>query len=187
MASIESAKAPANTDTHLWEGRHPERIGAPRLVYLDNLRSLVIFLVIVVHSASTYSGIAKWYYQEVSYDQMRFVDFAVYGTISSYAQAWFMGLMFFIAAYWAAKSLPRYGAAAFMKGRLLRLGVPLLFYDLVISPLIIIVIVADGIPRSFEAICYNYFFYIKTFDWANSAGPLWFAEALLIFCAIYTL
>ncbi|MDR1135118.1 MAG: acyltransferase [Clostridiales Family XIII bacterium] len=155
-----------------------------RMAYFDNLRSLVIFLVIVVHAASTYSGIGTWYYQEVEYKDLHFVDYAVYGTVSSFAQAWFMGLMFFIAAYWAANSLQKHGTVKFLKSKFLRLGVPLLAYVLVILPFTRFVIVADD-GRTWEAIkdaCIDYY---QTFRWLKAAGPLWFVEALLIFCIIY--
>ena len=32
-----------------------------RFAYLDNVRSLVIFLVVAMHSAVTYSGMGGWY------------------------------------------------------------------------------------------------------------------------------
>ncbi|HUI72529.1 MAG TPA: hypothetical protein VL354_18560 [Spirochaetia bacterium] len=38
--------------------------GTKRLRYLDNLRSLVIFFVAVMHSDVTYSGVGGWYYTE---------------------------------------------------------------------------------------------------------------------------
>ena len=41
-------------------------LAARRLGYLDNLRSFVIFLVIVTHTMVTYSGLGGWYYKEIN-------------------------------------------------------------------------------------------------------------------------
>lgn len=35
--------------------------GNRRLLYLDNIRLLVILLVVVVHAGMTYSGSGRWY------------------------------------------------------------------------------------------------------------------------------
>ena len=36
----------------------------PRLAYIDNLRWLMIVLVVLVHVCVTYSGLGSWYYKE---------------------------------------------------------------------------------------------------------------------------
>jgi glucans biosynthesis protein C len=158
-----------------------------RMSYLDNLRSLVIFLVVVMHSNVTYSGLGGWYYTEgraAALDAPSLLAFGLYG---SYTQAWFMGVLFFLAAYFAARSLAKRGPGAFMRERLFRLGVPLLAYMLVIAPFINYLLMDyDGVRERFSIGKY-YLVYLRSFDWLGSTGPLWFVEALLIFCAPYAL
>ncbi|GHV84908.1 hypothetical protein AGMMS50230_05160 [Spirochaetia bacterium] len=113
----------------------------PRFIYVDNLRSFVIILVILMHSAVTYSGIGGWYYKEGLQENLPIIEMALFGIMQSFTQAWFMGILFFISAFLAAKSFAKRGPGAFIKERLLRLG---------------------------------------------STGPLWFVEALLLFCLLYT-
>ena len=156
-----------------------------RLGYLDNLRSLVIFLVVVMHSNVTYSGIGGWYYKEgnpASLDMVSRILFALYG---SFTQAWFMGILFFLAAFFAARSLAKRGPAAFAKERLFRLGVPLLIYMFVIDPFVGYFIMNYGNIREHLTFLQAYLEYLGSFRWIGSTGPLWFVEALLLFSLPY--
>ncbi len=156
-----------------------------RLGYLDNLRSFVIFLVVVTHSMVTYSGIGSWYYTEntmASLGPASRLLFALYG---SFTQAWFMGILFFLAAFFAARSLAKRGPAAFAKERLFRLGVPLLIYVFVIDPFIQYFIMNYGNIREHSNVLRFYLDYLSSFRWIASTGPLWFVEALLVFSLAY--
>ena len=66
-----------------------------RLAYLDNMRSLVIFLVVAMHSAVTYSGFGGWYYIEGSPEDLSLFEMVFFGLFQSHAQAWVMGALFF--------------------------------------------------------------------------------------------
>jgi peptidoglycan/LPS O-acetylase OafA/YrhL len=156
-----------------------------RLGYLDNLRSLVIFLVVVMHSNVTYSGMGSWYYTEgnpAHLDTVSAILFALYG---SFTQAWFMGILFFLAAFFAARSLAKRGPAAFAKERLFRLGVPLLIYMFVIDPFIGYFLMDYGNVREHFTFLQAYLEYLGSFRWIGSTGPLWFVEALLLFSVLY--
>ncbi len=159
--------------------------GTKRFAYLDNLRSFVIFLVVVMHSNVTYSGYGGWYYKEGNPDDLGILSKLVFGLYGSFTQAWFMGLLFFLAAYFAAKSLAKRGPAAFVKERLFRLGIPLLVYIFVIDPFIGYFIMNYGNIRSHFGAGQAYLQYLTSFNWIGSTGPLWFVEALLIFCLPY--
>lgn len=158
-----------------------------RFAYLDNLRSWVIFLVVACHSMVTYSGFGSWYYKEgmpALLDPISLILFGIYG---SFTQAWFMGILFFLAAVFATRSLAKRGPAAFIKERLFRLGVPLLIYALVIDPFInYFLINRGGIPTPAN-LATAYLNYLTSFGWVGSTGPLWFAEALILFSLAYTL
>lgn len=158
-----------------------------RLVYADNLRSFVVFLVVVMHSNVIYSGMGRWYYTEGNFAGLDVVSRTVFGLYGSFTQAWFMGLLFFIAGYFAAKSLRKKGTFSFIKERLFRLGVPLLVYVFIIDPLMVyFYIKRDGL-FFYEFVSYPDFYagMIKGMFFLGATGPLWFAEALLIFCGVY--
>ena len=156
-----------------------------RFAYLDNVRSFVIFLVIAMHSAVTYSGDGGWYYKEGSPEMLSLFERVVFGLFQSSLQAWFMGALFFISAFFAAKSLAKRGATQFLKERFFRLGLPLLIFIFFISPFIYFVLMGIGKEYSFIS---NYTHYLMNFNWlAGSTGPLWFVEALLLFCIIYVI
>jgi len=153
-----------------------------RFEYLDNLRSLVIILVITIHSAVTYSGFGGWYYVEGSPEKLSIFGMVFFGFLQSFLQAWTMGLLFFISAYFATKALAKRGPFNFIKERLFRLGLPLLLYIFIISPIIIYVLLRFYFENNFLE---NYIQFIVNFRWLGATGPLWFVQVLLIFCIIY--
>jgi hypothetical protein len=92
-------------------------------------------------------------------------------------QAFFMGMFFLLAGYYTPPSLARKGLMRCAQDRLLRLGVPLLVYGLLIGPITIAMARAkdwDGFVDILIRLPSK-----GTFNW----GPLWFAQALLIFTA----
>jgi len=155
-----------------------------RFAYLDNVRSLVIFLVIAMHSAVTYSGMGGWYYKEGSPDRLSTLELVSFGFFQSSLQAWSMGILFFISAFLATRALAKRGSVNFIKERLFRLGVPLLVYVFIVSPFNIFVLRGHYAQYTLVE---NYIRYIKTFWWLSSTGPLWFAQVLLVFCIMYVI
>jgi glucan biosynthesis protein C len=109
----------------------------------------------------------------------------IFGLYGSFSQAWFMGILFFLAAFFATKSLAKRGPAAFVRERLFRLGVPLLIYMFVIDPFIGYFLMDYGNVRERAGFLQAYLEYLGSFRWIGSTGPLWFVEALLLFCLPY--
>jgi surface polysaccharide O-acyltransferase-like enzyme len=153
-----------------------------RFAYLDNIRSFVIILVVFVHSMITYSGMAKWYYTEATAANLNLVESTIFSFLVLFNQAWFMGILFFLSAVLAAKSLKKRNPWKFVKERLFRLGIPLLLYIFIIEPFINFIILKRNDAYS---LAYNYTHYIISFEWIGGTGPLWFVEILLLFCIIY--
>jgi peptidoglycan/LPS O-acetylase OafA/YrhL len=155
------------------------------LAYLANLRFFVVVLVVGMHSNVTYSGLGGWYYTEVDSDDLSLaetVPFALYGT---FTQAWFMGCLFFIAGVLAAGSLARKGRRGFVLERLLRLGVPLMLYVLLITPFIGWVLIDSPEARPSTSLLSAYGDYLTSWDWVGGTGPMWFVEALLLMSVAY--
>jgi len=155
-----------------------------RLAYLDNVRSLVIILVITIHSAVTYSGFGGWYYVEGSPRKLSVFGMIFFGLLQSFLQAWTMGALFFISAYFATKALAKRTSYNFVKERLFRLGLPLLIYVFIISPIIMFVIRGFYSKNIFWG---NYILFLTKFLWIGATGPLWFVQVLLILCIIYAI
>jgi surface polysaccharide O-acyltransferase-like enzyme len=148
-----------------------------RLAWIDNLRVMVIILVVFLHSAVTYSGLGGWYYKEN--EQVDMLSMIIFAFFQTFTQAYFMSLLFLVSGYFTALSLERKGAKQFLTGRLKRLGIPLLLFIFLIQP------VAVKLAYPDLDILDWYIGGIKSLDFLGWTGPLWFVEALLIFTVIY--
>jgi len=156
----------------------------PRLDFIDNLRWLMIVLVVSMHAAVTYSHLGSWYFMEdPKPGQLVMLLFAYY---QMGLQAFFMGFLFLIAGYFVPKAFDRKGSGKFLGDRFVRLGIPSLFFMLVVHPFTVYWLLHDyyKIHASSTA---AYLVFLKTFRWVGSSGPMWFAVALLLFCAVYAL
>jgi surface polysaccharide O-acyltransferase-like enzyme len=146
---------------------------------IDALRAAVTLLVVFHHTAITYGAIGGWYYQEIAPSKSPSSLLLVLFCTAN--QAWFMGLFFLLAGYYTPPAYERHGTVGFVRERLLRLGIPLVFYFLILHPITVaLALTASG--RSFVG--------VFTYLWSHGKfepGPLWFAEALLIFVAVWLL
>jgi len=151
-----------------------------RLAYLDAIKVLLVVGVIAMHSAITYGLDGSWYLE--SYEKMAgpVVD-AITGLLGI---GWLfgLGLFFLIAGRLTAPSLDRKGPARFAKERLIRLGIPLVAYTLIVSPPLEYVSYRenDGGTQAFWP-------FVREQVWHLAPGPTWFLEALLAFTLAYVL
>jgi hypothetical protein len=96
-------------------------------------------------------------------------------------QSFFMGMFFFISAFFIVPSLQRKGFGKFITDRLLRLGFPLLVFYFLLNPLT--VFIRNWFIRGEDPTFGDYL----VNGWARGFGPLWFVEALLLFTFIFLL
>lgn len=137
-----------------------------RMFYLDNLRVAVIILVIAHHVGQAYGPTGGWWpIQEEARS-------ALLGPFFTVNRSFFMSLFFMISGYFTVMSFRSRGGRAFLKDRLLRLGIPALIFGLIMVPMRLFVFVSDGEKPSVFPI---------------DVGHLWFLEHLLIFSAGYVL
>jgi glucan biosynthesis protein C len=157
-------------------------LAGARFAFIDNLRILLVVLLILHHLAVTYGGEGSWYYYEGQADTITTMVLTLFVVVN---QAFFMGFYFLIAAYFVPRSLERKGGKQYLKERFLRLGVPLAFQLLVMGPLLNygLAINVWGFEGSLWAYMGEYAKYYRGLD----TGPLWFVEALLIFSLVYAL
>ncbi len=153
-----------------------------RLFFIDNLRILLITLVIILHLSITYGGAGGWYYNESQPDTISFVVLTWNNTTN---QAFFMGFLFLISGYFTPGSYDRKGSWGFLRDRLMRLGIPMLCYDFVIGPLLVYPLIRVGAWKSSDTYPDFLAGYYTSFH--IGTGPLWFVETLLIFAIFYIL
>jgi peptidoglycan/LPS O-acetylase OafA/YrhL len=153
-----------------------------RAYYIDRIRVVLTALVVLHHSAITYGAPGGWYYRELpTTASLTGILFTLFVSTN---QAYFMGFFFLIAGYFTPASYDRKGAGRFFVDRLVRLGIPLAVYGVLLDPLTNSIERAWGRPpATAEPFLPDLIHRIFTADWNN--GPLWFAQALLIFSAVY--
>jgi fucose 4-O-acetylase-like acetyltransferase len=147
-----------------------------KLFYIDNIKILLTILVILHHLFIAYNSSEGWYYSEKTNIEGARIPMTILISIN---QSFFMGFFFLLSAYFTDDSYNRKGASKFIKDRLLRLGIPLLFYSFILSP--------------FLSYLVNYFAkeehitFLQYLSGYNDyeTGVTWFIAALLLFILIY--
>lgn len=151
-----------------------------RLPYLDNLKILLVVGVIAVHSAVTYGFDGTWYLE--SYDEMASGLVDALTVVIVIGWLFGLGLFFLIAGRLSSPSLDRKGPGRFARERLVRLGVPVLAYVLLISPAL-----EYFHYRENEGGTRGFLPFFGDQVWNLGPGPTWFLEALLAFSLGYAL
>ena len=159
-----------------------------RLFYIDNLRILLVILVILFNLALLYGsqlGDRPYHEGQLPGKIQSIIESILYLSFFAVTESFFMGFFFMISGYFTPGSYDRKGAWPFFKDRLLRLGIPLLFFIIFIHPAMgyAIALSTKGFAGSFLDFLA---LYIGNYSVLGS-GPLWFLEALLIFNAAYVL
>jgi glucans biosynthesis protein C len=151
-----------------------------RLAYLDNLKVLLVVGVIAVHTGVTYGFDGTWYLE--SYDEMAAGLVDALTVLIVIGWLFGLGLFFLIAGRMSGPSLDRKGPMRFARERLIRLGLPVLVYVLVVSPAL-----EYFAYRENEGGMRGFWSFFGDQIWHLGPGPMWFLEALLAFSLGYAL
>ena len=116
-----------------------------KIFYIDNLKVILIILVVLHHTFITYGAPGGWYYMQKTTHQGALIPMTLFVAVN---QSFFMGFFFFLSAYFIRPSYQKKGASRFVKDRLIRLGIPLIFYSFINNHL-----------RQFINHHYNYYCY----------------------------
>ncbi|MEI8412881.1 MULTISPECIES: acyltransferase family protein [unclassified Kribbella] len=152
-----------------------------REVYLENLKVVAIAVIIALHGLLSYAGsFDVWWYTEVREVSLSAVTEAVLFVVVGPFGLLVIPLLFLVAGQLTVPSLERRGAAAYVRSRLLRLGVPFVVYVVLVQPPVVYALehrlgVASGS-------------YVREFLGEPAQldmGPLWFVGVLLIFSLLY--
>jgi glucan biosynthesis protein C len=103
----------------------------PRLVYIDNLRTVLITAVVLGHLSGSYVLDADWMYVESG--KVGVVASILGPFIIVILVTFAMGLFFQIAGYFTPPAYDRKGSKQFLLDRFKRLGIPWLFYEIFIG------------------------------------------------------
>jgi len=151
----------------------------PKIGYVDNLKVVLTVLVIMHHAFITYGAPGGWYLTEKTTFKPALIPMTLFVAIN---QAFFMGFFFFLSAYFTESSYNKKGALKFLGDRLKRLGIPLVFYSFILSP-----VLSYLVYRFAEGNNITYLQYLGGFhSWINF-GVLWFVAALLLFSVLYVI
>jgi len=139
-----------------------------RLAFFDNLRVVLITVVIAHHVGQAYGPTGGWWpVQEPT-------QAAILGPFFMVNRSFGMSLFFLIAGYFTVMACDIHGPRAFLKSRLLRLGLPLLAFSLLVLVLQVFV-----------------FGPLETGElgavWPINVLHLWFVQHLLIYSVVYGL
>lgn len=156
---------------------------AGRLLYIDNMRTMLIVLVIVGHMAITYGApLGEWYYHEAGTVS---TVFAILTTLLlGIGASFLLGLFYLISGYFTPGPYDRKGPGAFLADRLKRLGLPLLVYAVVINPVVKYMEARHG---GFQGSIAQYVAARLPDLTTASISVLWFVELLLAFSLVYAL
>lgn len=148
-----------------------------RLLFLDNLRILLICGVLVMHLNVTYGPVGPWMYHDPQAPDIFTSAFLT--VLDGIGIACGMGLFFLLAGYFTPRSYDRKGGAAFVRDRLIRLGLPWLVYALLLQPLTYYI--AYGRSISFWSFYTTWYLQLGSI----ADGVIWFVELLLFFSLLY--
>ncbi len=155
---------------------------------LNNLRGLVILIVLAFHSVLAYLGSlgpSPFAFDAAPYEWRAFpiVDshrWFGFDLFCAWQDVYLMALMFFLSALFTWSSLKRRHVAKFLSGRLQRLGVPYLVGVFLIMPLA--VYPSYRVTAADPSVAAYLHHYLALPFWPN--GPLWFIWQLLAFAMV---
>ncbi|MFW9843668.1 MAG: acyltransferase family protein [Candidatus Thorarchaeota archaeon] len=155
-----------------------------RIFYVDNIRIYLTVLVILHHITIGYGGSGGWLVNESDFytiDSLTIILFTLFNTIN---QSYFMAFFFLLAGFFTPRSFEKKGGKTFSKDRLVRLGIPLVIYAALVSPITEFIVrnYAYAQNWTFEEIIAN-----RINNIAIGVDHLWFLLALLFFAGFYVL
>jgi glucan biosynthesis protein C len=157
-----------NTDSRTMAGTPISVPISTRMAFFDNLKVLMMIVVIVHHVGQAYGPIGAWWpVQEPTRAKILAPFFMV-------NRCFGMSLFFMIAGYFTARSCDKSGPAGLVRNRLQRLGVPLLGFSLL---MILLQVFLFGLLQTGEL----------GPIWPIDVIHFWFVQQLLLYSLGYAL
>lgn len=146
-----------------------------RLLFIDNLRACLTILVVAHHAAQPYGPTGgAW---PIANPERA----AILGPFFAVNAAFFMGLFFLISGYCLPAAYDSKGIQQFLLTRFQRLGIPLVFFSLLVFPIVLYRLDAPSV--SFFAFIMQAYLHPLKIEVAH----LWFLVHLLFYAVCYSL
>lgn len=152
-----------------------------RQVWVDNLKVLLITLIIAIHGVLSYAGTVEvWTYTEYREVTLHPATEGVLFILVAPFGFFLIALLFLVAGLLTPGSVAHKGVGRFARDRLLRLGVPFAVFVLLLEPTLTYLLEhpLGAAPGSWTE---EYLGAEKALD----TGPLWFVGVLLIYSLAY--
>jgi hypothetical protein len=151
-----------------------------RVAYLDNLKVLLVAGVIFGHAWAGYADLGSWAYTDAREVTLAPVTQSVLEALLGPFALFVMGFFFLVAGLLTPGSVARKGPGRFARDRMLRLGLPLLVFVLVLWPMV--VYVKDRVAGRPAGPFWSAFARAVR---APDPAHLWFVEVLLLYSLGY--
>lgn len=144
-----------------------------RINYIDNIKIAITFLVVSHHAGQAYGNTGGvWLVTEST--KLEFLS-----SFFFLNAAYMMGFFFFVSGYFMYFSVARKNTAIFLKDRIRRLGIPLLFFMFVIFLPLHYFLSENKV--NYFAFMYDYYLNKPPL----AVGHLWFVASLLVYTFIF--
>jgi fucose 4-O-acetylase-like acetyltransferase len=152
-----------------------------RLLYVDNLKAILITAIIAGHAVAGYGALALWSYGDVREVTLSpLMETALLALVAPFGLC-MIPLLFLIAGLFTPASVRRKGPGGYARDRLLRLGVPFAVFTLLLWPVLLYALYRPlgNAPGSYWAE------FVGTAEESLDTGYFWFVGDLLIFSLVY--
>ena len=151
-----------------------------RIHWMDNLRTVIIFLVVLYHVGGVYESAGLWksFWIVSDTDTLSWV-----GIMGIIIDIFIMPTMFFISGYLTPPALEKKSTWAFLKGKFRRLMVPWVIAVLTLIPLYkVVFLYSRNLPQE----AWTTYFHFSQGN-ISSQNWLWFLPLLFVFNILYLL
>jgi len=158
-------------------GATASRVHRERRGDIDNLKVTLVAGVILTHAVLTYADAGDWFYQEKNLGELVTLVVFLPGLVGA---LFAMGLFFLVAGWFSPPALERKGPWRFSQDRLLRLGLPLVAFMVLVTPFVneLVAYQTEDLHRPVLPFYRHLIGHLDT-------GPLWFLAVLLLFSLGY--
>jgi glucan biosynthesis protein C len=154
-----------------------------RVEFLDNLRYLMIVLVVVYHSVAAYANVVPWW-------AVHDAGFFAADVVRELLDVFMMPVLFFVAGYFTLPSLRKKGLWEFLRDKGRRLLIPWALAVLIVFPLLLY----DQPNQTIKPFRDYWLWYLNSFPTkleflprTLSQGPYWFISLLFAFFVLFAL
>lgn len=149
-----------------------------RIYWMDNLRTFIIFLVVLYHVGGVYEAAGMWGWFWIVDDPATISWVGILGIV---LDVFMMPTLFLISGYLTPTSLDKKSGWEFLKGKFKRLMIPWAIAVLTLIPLYkVIFLYSRNLPQEH----WSTYFHITN---PNSQNWLWFLPVLFLFNLLYLL